>query len=332
MKKLHGVTVAMVTPIDDNDRILDEAIKKHVDFLIEKGVNCLYPLGTTGEMHLLTIEERKRVAETVVEHAAGRVTVYIHIGAMRQEDTIKLAKHASEIGADGIGVVTPTFFSVDDREMEEYFVSVANSVPDDFPVYLYNIPQCSANDLKPNVIENIIKRAPNVVGIKYSYPDFIRTSQYLRINNGNFSVVHGTDRLFNSILSMGCDGVVSGNASAFPEPFVAIYKAFKEKNLEEAKRQQKIATDISNILKNGSNMAYFKSALKLRGIDVGHVRKPLLDLNKVQLEELESKIKPFIDRAFCFVTFFHSQQEKIYSDIFPWVCPKKDFCRVTVFV
>lgn len=296
MKKLYGVTVAMVTPIDSKNQILYETIKRHVDFLIAKGVDCLYPLGTTGEMFLLTTEERKKVAETVVNHAAGRVTVYIHVGAMRQGDTIELARHAFEIGADGIGVVTPAFFSVDDREIEEYYVSVARSVPKDFPVYLYNIPQCSANDLKPSVVKNIIKRAPNIVGIKYSYPDFVRTSQYLRINNGNFSVVHGTDRLFNSILSMGCDGIVSGNACVFPEPFVKIYKAFKEKDLEEAKNQQVIATNISEILKNGSNMAYFKSALKLRGIDVGCVRKPLLDLNNEQLQELKMKISPYINR------------------------------------
>lgn len=90
-------------------------------------------------MFRLSNEERKKVAETVVKTALGRVTVFIHVGAMKQEDTLELAEHAVSIG-----VVSPAFFNVNDLEMEEYFVTVANSVPNDFSVYLYNIPQCSS--------------------------------------------------------------------------------------------------------------------------------------------------------------------------------------------
>ena len=294
MKKLYGVTVAMITPISEDGGILTGSIKDHVDFLIEKGIHCLYPSGTTGEMYLLTVEERKKVAETVVSHANGRVTVYIHVGAMRIQDTIELAKHACGIGADGIGVITPSFFMVNDREMEEYYVSVANSVPEDFPVYLYNIPQRSGNDLKPEVVEKILKRAPNVVGIKYSLADLTRTREYLKIRDWNFSVLHGADFLISSILIMGCDGVVSGVSSVCPEPFVKAYNAFKCGNIEEARIIQNTAAEITNILRGGTNMAYFKAGLKMRGIDAGHMRKPLLDLTDEQMEELYKNLKKYI--------------------------------------
>lgn len=294
MKRLFGVTTAMVTPLDINDNIAKQSIRDHVNFLIGKGVNCLYPLGTTGEMHLLTVEERKQVAEIVVEEANKRVTVFIHTGAMNQKDTIELAKHANKIGADGIGVVTPSFFSVNDREMEEYYLSVARSVPEDFPLYLYNIPQCSGNDLKPGTAERIAKQAANVIGIKYSFADMLRTFEYLKVNNGNFSVVSGCDKLFHEILTMGCDGTISGISSVYPEPFVAVYKAFNEKNLEEARKHQKIANALADILRNGSNMAYFKAGLKMRGIDMGHMRKPLLDLTEDQTEELKNQLKSYM--------------------------------------
>ena len=294
MKKLYGVTTAMITPVSEDGGILVESIKNHVDFLIEKGVHCLYPSGTTGEMYLLTVEERKKVAETVVNHTHGRVTVYIHVGALRTQDTIVLAKHACDIGADGIGVLTPSFFMVNDREMEEYYVSVANSVPDDFPVYLYNLPQRSGNDLKPEVIEKILKRAPNVVGIKYSLADLSRTREYLQIRNWNFSVLHGADNLMTSVLAMGCDGVVSGVSSVFPEYFVAVYDAFKCGKTEEARVLQNTAAEIVRILKGGTNMGYFKAGLKMRGIDVGHMRKPLLDLTDEQETELYEDLKKYI--------------------------------------
>lgn len=294
MKKLYGVTTAMVTPFDRNDNIMEQSIRKHVNFLIKKGVDCLYPLGTTGEMHLISVEERKRVAEIVVEEADKRANVFIHVGAMNQKDTIELARHAQEIGADGIGVVTPSFFSVNRRELEEYYISVAKSVTEDFPVYLYNIPQCTGNDLMPEVAESIVAQAPNVIGIKYSFADMLRTFEYLKINKRRFSVVSGCDKLFHEVLTMGCDGTISGISSVYPEPFVAVYKAFRENNLEEARKQQIIANEVADILRNGSNMAYFKAGLKMRDIDAGHMRKPLLDLTVEQTSELENQLKRYL--------------------------------------
>ena len=115
MKKLKGVITAMTTCLDENDQVDVLATEALTEFLIEKGVDCLYPCGTTGESHLLTTAERKLIAETVVKKANGRVTVYVQVGAMTTKETIELAKHAHEIGADGIGVVTPSYFHVNDE-------------------------------------------------------------------------------------------------------------------------------------------------------------------------------------------------------------------------
>jgi 4-hydroxy-tetrahydrodipicolinate synthase len=278
MKKLKGVITAMVTPFDGRDGIDVAAIKRLVDFLVAKKVDCLYPCGTTGEMLLMTPEERELVAKTVVEAAAGRVTVYIHAGAMTLRDTLRLVAHARSIGADGVGVVTPSFFSVNETEMEEYFVAVARSVPSDYPVYLYNIPQCAGNDLKPATVSRIAEKCPNVVGIKYSWADMLRAAEYLRVRGGDFSVVFGPDRLYAPAMAMGCDGTVSGVSCVCPEAFVAVRDAFAKGDLAKARALQRSATDVCEFLRNGSNMAYFKAALKARGVDAGHMRAPLRDL------------------------------------------------------
>jgi 4-hydroxy-tetrahydrodipicolinate synthase len=289
MKKLYGVITAMITPFDKNDQVDTAAIKKHVEFLIKGGVNCLYPLGTTGEMYQMSVEERKRVAETVVNQNAGRLTAYIHAGAMAQSDTVALVRHARDIGADGVGVVSPSYFKVSDREMEEYYVAVAKSVPEDFPVYTYNIPQLSGNDIKPEVLERIVKRAPNVIGIKYSFADMNRTVHYTRVNNGNFSVVQGADTLMFASLMLGCDGIVSGCSSVFPELFSNVYKAYKAGKFDEAAAWQKKATFGAETIKAGSNMSYFKEGCKLRGLDMGHMRKPLLDITSEELAAFEKE-------------------------------------------
>lgn len=297
MKTLHGVTVAMVSPLDGSDHVDVKALRKLTNFLIEKQVDCLYPAGTTGEMFRLSLAERKRIAEVVVDEASKRVPVFIHVGAMRMDDTLDLARHAQQIGADGIGAVTPSYFGVNDREMEAYYVAIATAVPEDFPIYLYNIPQLSTNDLTPAVIERVIAKCPNVIGLKYSYADMARTLEYLRIREGTFTVIHGADHLFLSLLVMGCAGTVSGVAGVYPEPFVEVYKAFKDQDQQRAIKYQRIAARLATVLRGGGNLAYFKEALRRRGIDVGHMRKPQLDLTAQERIELEKELED-IEREF----------------------------------
>ncbi|MDR2588309.1 MAG: dihydrodipicolinate synthase family protein [Spirochaetales bacterium] len=293
MKKMRGVITAMVTPFTQGDEVDVQTLKAYTNYLIGKGVHCLYPGGTTGEMLKMSTAERKKVAETVVSEAAGRVTVYIHVGAMTTKDTVELARHAVSIGADGIGVVTPQFFGVNDREMEEFFVSVSRSVPDDFPLYAYCIPQCAANDLRPEIIERILRRTKNLVGVKYSYPDFLRVKDYLLCNKGDFSVVVGTDRLFLAGLSMGCDGTVSGCSNADPSKFVEVYEKFGAKDLEGARLAQVLASELCEITKNGANMAIFKYALERHGLPAAHMRSPALDLTDEEKKELSGKLEVY---------------------------------------
>lgn len=294
MKKLFGVISAMTTPFDKNGEVQLDLVREHTKFLISKGVHGLYPLGTTGEMFRVSLPERKLIAEEVVKAANGRVNVFIHVGAMLEEDSIELANHAQDIGADGIGVVTPAFFNANDKEIEEYFVKVANSVSDNFPVYLYGIPQCASNDLSVEVTESVQKRCKNVVGVKYSYPDLQLMNNFLSVNNHKFSVVPGTDQLFLPTLAMGCDGVISGVSSAFPEPFVEIYNAFQLNDIKKARKYQRIANVICKELLAGANMSYFKEALKYRGIDGGYVKAPQLNIEGEELQNLHQKLEEIL--------------------------------------
>ena len=291
MKKLYGVTAAMVTPFKESGEVDYDGVRQLTGMLIDKGVNCLYTCGTTGEMFRLSLEERKKIAETIIQTAAGRVTVFIHCGAMNEQDTIQLLEHAEKAGADGAGIVTPAFFGATDRELEEYYVTAAQSVSDSFPIYLYNIPQCSANDISRETAEKITARCENIIGIKYSFADINRTVDYLNLKDGSFSVLHGCDRAFTSMLALGCDGTVSGIAGVFPEPFVRVYKAFCEGDLETAKKLQKICVKYCDALKCGSNMSYFKEGLKMRGISAGVMRKPQLDIEEAEIERLRKELK-----------------------------------------
>ncbi len=291
LKKLFGVITAMTTPFTENNEVDVEALEQQTEYLIGKGVDCLYPTGTTGEMYLMSAEERELVAETVVKKAAGRVTVFIHTGAMTLEETIRLAQHAHKIGADGVGVVTPSYFNVDDRAMVQYYKDVCSALPQDFPVYVYVIPQLAHNDITAETMDKICAACPNVVGVKYSYPDMSRILQYLRVNNGNFSVVFGADHMFLSALVAGCDGTVSGCSGPFPELFVDVYRLFREGDMEAARLAQDKANDMVWLMKGGADMSIFKNILTFRGIRGGHMRKPLLDLTEEEVKTLYEAVK-----------------------------------------
>lgn len=96
MKKLYGVVVPIVTPLTQEDAIDVTSLKRLADHCIDSGMQAIYPCGTTGEMMYLSVEERRLVAETVVRHAAGRVPVFVHVGAWNLRDTVELAKHAAD--------------------------------------------------------------------------------------------------------------------------------------------------------------------------------------------------------------------------------------------
>lgn len=295
MKKLYGVTVAMVTPMFKDGSVDLAGVAKLTEMLVGKGVSCLYPCGTTGEMLKLTTQERKDIAETVVKTAAGRVTVFIHTGAESEEKTLELSLHAHAIGADGVGIVTPQFFGCSDRMLVGYYSRIASQLPADFPIYLYGIPQCAANDISPAAAKELFTTCPNIVGIKYSFLDMVRTGAYLDICP-EFSVLHGSDRHFSSMLAMGCDGTVSGVSSASPEAFVKVWQAWQAGDMAQVQKWQKAGREICDILKNGSDMAVFKAALKIRGLDAGSMRLPQLDLTEAEYAELKTKLTDWYAR------------------------------------
>ena len=286
MKKLYGVVVPLVTPFDREGRVDPGVLRAHVDDLIGAGVHCLYPCGTTGEMFKLSLDERRLIDRTVVEAAAGRAVVFAQVGAMSTADTISLAQNARACGADGIGVVTPAFFGLSERALEEHFCAVAASVPE-LPVYLYAIPQCAVNDITPALAARVAERAPNVVGIKYSYPNMPRILEMIEIRNRTFSVLCGQDALLYSVLEAGGEGTVSGAANVLPEQYVAIYEAFRRGDHALALRLQRKANRLGKIINGANNIGKYKAALpRLRGIDAGKLRLPGENLSEEETDRL----------------------------------------------
>jgi len=281
MKKLSGITVPIITPFTEDGTVDVESLQKLTEYVIKSGLTCLYPCGTTGEMLFLDNDERKLISETVVAQSAGRVPVFVQAGAMSLKDTINLAQHAVSIGADGIGVVTPSYFKLSDDALVDFYVEVAQSVPEDFSVYLYAIPQNAVNDINVSVAQQVADKCPNVVGIKYSYPNMSLLQKFMLVNDESFSVLVGPDDLFHVVCAAGGDGTVSGNAQVIPEHYTALWKAIQSGDNAEARKLQRSTNVLNNILCEKNNISAYKVVLREEGIikNAG-MRAPMKGLSK----------------------------------------------------
>lgn len=285
MKRLRGVVTPITTCFNEDGSIFTDGIRKEIDFLLERGVNGLYPCGTVGESFYLTVEDRRLIAETVVSHTNRRATVFIQVGAPRIEDVIELAQHAYKIGADGIGCINPGFNRVTEEAQEAFYIRLANSVPEDFPVYMYNCPGATGNDIPPSVCEHVAEVCPNVIGMKYSGVDFKHILDYMKIRNGTFSVLVGNEPLMLPNLMMGGDGVVSGVSNAFPELFCNIYTAYCQRDLAKAKEAMWQANDACKMFWGPHTI---KAVLKLRGVDTGSLHHPFVEMSAEKRAVLEA--------------------------------------------
>lgn len=270
---LFGVIPAVLTPFNPDGEVAVEKLQRYVDWLIQRGVHGLFPCGTNGEGPAMTPDQRRQVAEAVVEAAAGRVPVVVMTGAVSTAETIALTRHAQRIGAAGAAVVTPWYFPLDEAALEAHFAAVAEAVPD-FELYLYNIPGNAGNTISPALAARLAQRYPWIRGVKDSSKGLESLNAFIWALPGR-PVLAGSDALFLDGLLAGARGVVSAVADCFPEVVVATYDAYAAGQLAEAHRLQEKMIRLRQALKMGPYIHPYKLALSWRGVDVGGMRPPL---------------------------------------------------------
>jgi len=297
MKRLYGVTAAALTPMnEDGSKVDHAAIKDYVDFLVEKGVNGIFALGTTGEGLLLSIEERKKTLESFVRAVDGRVVLIAHCGALRIDEVRDLLFHAKSVGADGASIVSPFYYRYRSEELVEFFLKCSKDI-EDFPMYLYNIPALTNNWITAEIATKVHKEKPNFVGIKDSSQDLLHVLSLINDTPESFDVVVGSDRAFLTVLQMGAKGCVSGPGAVFPEFFVQLYKQFQSKDLESARETQKKLTKVSLAILDGASIPVLKMVLNWRGIKAGGCRAPLKFLPEDQARQMRERLEKVLEEV-----------------------------------
>jgi dihydrodipicolinate synthase/N-acetylneuraminate lyase len=286
---LSGIITAAVTPLSSDGTSLanTSVFDTYYRFLIERGINGLLVGGTTGEGMILSLAERKNLAECAVTTLAHAVPIVIHAGCSSTAETVELARHAASVGADGVAVLTPYFYHYDQKSLAQHYITVANAVPD-LPVFLYHLPEFAWNRITPELLDELLKTCPNIQGIKHSDSDMVLLQEYRRIAGDNFCLLSGDDSVEFAALSSGANGCISGKSSCFPELPVALYRAFSSGDYALARQIQHQINNLATVLDGplGMGLAFFKAALLYRGINVGGMRAPMRELTSDERGDL----------------------------------------------
>ena len=176
---LKGALAAAVTPLRDEGEALDEAaFAPYVEYLRAGGLDGILALGTTGEGILLSADERKRAAALFVDAAGDGFDVAVHCGAQTTAETVALAAHAKEIGADAVAVIGPPYYPFDEESLVRHFAAAAEACAP-LPFYLYEFRARAGYSIPPTAIERVRALAPNLAGLKVSNQPFEDVEPYL---------------------------------------------------------------------------------------------------------------------------------------------------------
>lgn len=283
-KEIKGVIVPIVTPFHADETINEQALRQIVDYLIDNGVHGLFPVGSQGEFFALTIDEKKRVMDIVLNQAAGRVVVMPGTGAVTTRESVELTRYAEAAGADAVSAITPYFIKPTNAELGGFYLSICEAV--DIPVLAYNNPGRTGVSIAPEVAASVAAQAPNFQGIKDSSGDLSNTMSYIAQCPFSFKVFIGRDTLIYAGLCYECAGAVAASANVVPELVVGIYDAFQAGNDALAwERQQKLAP-----LRRAFSLASFpvivKDAMEMIGLPAGPCRAPIRSVAGPQREAL----------------------------------------------
>jgi 4-hydroxy-tetrahydrodipicolinate synthase len=290
LNEIHGLVCPLVTPFDEAGQVDHGAVRDLVEFLLGHGVQVLFPGGSTGEGALLALEERKALAETVLDQTAGRAPVIVHTGALRTDETIALTRHARDAGASAASLITPYFFTFTDDVIFDHYLAVARAAGD-FALFVYAFPGNAKNDVTPALLARLRAAAPNIVGVKSSNPLLLRLQEYIAVGGEDFIPLCGVDGLMLAGLSIGSRGQVSGNANVWPELFRQLYDAFCAGDLAAARACQAQIDRLRAIMQDGLHPAAFKAGLALRGVNGGRVRGPMRELTPSEQAALAAGLR-----------------------------------------
>ena len=272
---LGGIITAMVTPFDARGRVSEEGAVALVRHLLDNGSDGLVVAGTTGEGPTLSDAEKLALFELVVAEAGG-APVIAGTGSNDTAHSVHLTEQATELGVDGLLVVTPYYNKPNRRGIVAHFEAVAAAT--DKPVVVYNIPSRCVVDI-PNDLLRELGEIPNVSAVKQARFEDVEPIEGLDLLAGN-------DEMLASVLDMGgTGGILVASHIVGPE---------MRRMIDEPESRREIHDSLAAVLRAMSittNPTPVKAAVNMLGIGVGGLRLPMVEASEDELFEIRGALE-----------------------------------------
>lgn len=298
-QKPEGIFIPMVTPFKASDESIDfEGLKEVTDFLADNGIDGVIPSGSTGEFIAMTIEEQKAVNAAVCKYSAGKMKVFCATGAYRTRDAVELSQSAEAAGADGVMVVTPWYMAANEDELYEHYKAIRKAI--NIPIMMYHNPYYSTCLLSDEFMAKLYNDGI-IDAVKERQADVYRQQDLRYLTDDGFGIFYGYDICPVESVAMWADGWVCGTGNLFPKENKTVFDLAKTQQIEAAKKYhfEKIRPYLPLFTQKTAKglptpwLQIIKEGLKLRGVNAGVARKPVMELPADSLEFLKRVLKEY---------------------------------------
>uniref|UniRef100_A0A673JCL5 N-acetylneuraminate lyase n=1 Tax=Sinocyclocheilus rhinocerous TaxID=307959 RepID=A0A673JCL5_9TELE len=299
IKKLTGLVAATFTPLTAEGEINLSVIGPYIDYLIEnQNVKSVFINGTTGEGCSLTVDERKQLAAAWCQHGKGKLEqVIVHVGCMSIKDSQELARHAASIGADGIAVISPSYFKPVNADALRLFIKEVSTFAPDLPMYYYHIPSMTGVAFDAaDVLNGIEQVIPSFQGVKYTGTDLRDLGQCVCYSQShNWSVLFGVDEQLLGALVLGVHGAVGSTYNYLGCIVNKMLAAFDNGNhMQTRVLQFSLFYDCYYLCSAGFDVSVNKQVMsEVSGLAMGPPRLPLLPCPVSKAQAIAQKVKDF---------------------------------------
>ncbi len=278
-----GTATALITPFKDDGSVDEEALRRLVDFQEENGANVLVPCGSTGESATLSHDEHIRVI-SIVRDQAKKSRILAGAGSNCTAEAIYLSKASADLGCDGILSISPYYNKPTQEGIYQHFKAISEAI--DIPLVIYNVPGRTGSNITAETTLRLAE-LPNIKAVKEASGNVTQIQEILAKRPKGFEVLSGDDGLTFSIMSMGCDGVISVAANCCPKTMSQIVNNCQQDKFKEARELHFRMIPLFRDLFIEANPIPIKYVMMRMGFGSGKLRLPLT--------ELSAKNRPILD-------------------------------------
>lgn len=289
MGKFGRVITALVTPYKEDGSINYAVAEKLAAHLADNGTDAFVVCGTTGESPTLKWEEEMELFQVVQKAVAGKAQIIAGTGSNSTSEAIAATQKAAKLGVDGSLQVVPYYNKPPQEGLYQHFQAIAKSSPD-LPIMLYNIPGRTGQNLTPETVARLAE-IPNIVAIKEASGNLDQASQIRSVTSPEFEIYSGDDSLTLPLLAVGGTGIVSVASHLVGNQIQQMVQAFEVGNTSEALKIHLQLFPLFKTLFITTNPILVKTALKLKGWDIGSVRSPLCEPSNEEVQKLRAVLE-----------------------------------------